>query len=158
MTNKQILAVDIDETKPTSAATASTSTTALDLVEEAGPSVVVDEDADLAGGLPPRAVTNADGSITLPLRHPVTLQIKSSSGGVRSETYDKLTFNRFVGADLRAIQSTAKDSQGTVILARSARIREAVMAVLYDRMDGADIMDAIKIAEVFLGGGRTKPE
>lgn len=155
---KQILAVDIDETKPNSAVAASTSTTALDLVEEDGPSVVVDENADIAGGLPARAVTNPDGSITLPLRHPVTLQIKSSTGGVRSETYAKLTFNRLVGGDIRAIQSASKESQGAVLLARSARIREAVMAVIFDRMDAADIVDAGKIVDTFLGGGRTKPE
>lgn len=157
MTTKQILAVDIDETRPAATAAASISTP-LDLVEEAGPSVVVDEDADIAGGLPPRAVTNADGSITLPLRHPVTLQIKSATGGVRSETYDKLTFNRLVGGDIRAIQSASKESQGAVVLARSARIREAVMAVLFDKMDAADIVDAGKIVDTFLGGGRPKPE
>jgi len=154
---KQILAVDIDETKPNSAAAASTSATA-DLVEEDGPSIVVDENADIAGALPARAVTNPDGSITLPLRHPVTLQIKSSTGGVRSETYAKLTFNRLVGGDIRAIQSASKESQGAVLLARSARIREAVMAVIFDRLDAADIVDAGKIVDTFLGGGRTKPE
>lgn len=149
MSKQPPLTIDLDETTPAAARPATP-----DLVEEDGTPAVVDEDADLAGGLPARAVTNADGSITLPLRHPVTLQIKSSTSGVRSDTFAKLTFGRLTGGDIRAIQSASKESQPVVMFARSTRTRDAVMAVLFDKLDAADIVDGSKIIDVFLGGGR----
>lgn len=141
------IVVDLDDEKPSPAAPA--------VVDESP--AVVNEDADLAGGLPKRAVTNEDGSITLPLRFPVTLTIRSSSAGTRTETYADLTFHRLLGGDIRAIQSASKETQGAVMLARSARIREPIMNVLFDKLDAADIADSGQIVGTFLGNGRTNP-
>lgn len=148
MSTETDLVIDFDEAKTTVAGGADT----VDL----DPAPVVDEDADLGEALPKRAVANPDGTITLPLRHPVTLRVRSSQGGERTEEYKALTFNRLVGADLRAITSAAPASQPVVLLARSARIREAVMNVLFDKMDGADIADATGVVTHFFDGGQKK--
>jgi hypothetical protein len=124
------------------------------LVDEEG-TAIVDEDADLSSSIPRRAVRNADGTITLPLRYPVTLAIRSSRAGVRTEKYEALTFHRLTGADIRAVQSSSKDSQPIVMLAKSSRIRDAVMNVLFDKMDGGDIADASAVVDSFFGNGRT---
>ncbi|MCX5497328.1 hypothetical protein OSH11_21705 [Kaistia dalseonensis] len=116
---------------------------------------IVDEDADLTSGIPARARRNEGGSITLPLRYPVELTIKSSQGGTRAERYAELTFNRLTGADIRAVQSASKDSQPVVMLARSSRLRPAIMNALFDLMDGGDIADASAIVDSFFGNGRT---
>lgn len=143
------IVIDVDDEKPRAPAAEVT-------VDEM-PLAVANEDADLNGGLPRRAVTNEDGSITLPLRQPVTMTIRSNSSGTRTETFDQLTFHRLRGSDIRTIQAASKDRQGEVILARSARISEPVMNVLYDRLDAADIADGAQIVAAFLGSGRTNP-
>lgn len=117
------------------------------------PAAVVDENASSEGTLPAHAIRNDDGSVTLPLRRPQELQIRSASGQVRTERFDVLTFHRLTGADLRAIAAAARDSQGAVMLARSARRREPIMNALFDRMDGADIADAVKVVESFFPSG-----
>ena len=122
------------------------------LVDEA-PEAFVDEDGGLGPALPERARRNADGSVTLPLLYPVTLRIRSSTGGERSETYRELTFHRLNGGAIRAIQSASPATAGVVLLAKSAGVRDAVMNVLYDRMDGADITDAVAVVEGFFGSG-----
>ena len=147
MTGSSSTTIDLD-----TEIAATTDTTSVVVVEESAPGAVVDEDAELPGGLPPRAIQNGDGTVTLPLRVSVSVRIKKD-GREREDTYAKFTFHRLVGADVRAIQSTAKDSQGAVMLARSAKIREPVMSVLFDKMDAADIMDASKIVERFFGSG-----
>ncbi len=124
------------------------------LDEDGSAETVVDEDGDLVGGIPRRATRNDDGSITLPLRHPVTISIRSAQRGIRQERFAELTFHRLTGADLNAVSAASKESQQSVILARSARMREAIMAGLYEKMDGADILDAGLIVESFFGSGR----
>lgn len=116
---------------------------------------VVDEDGDVAGGLPVRAIRNGNGTVTLPLRFPVPISIRSASGEVRAEKYEQLTFHRLNGADMRAVQATSKETAPVVMFARSTRTKMPIMSVLYDKMDGADIADASTIVESFFGSGRT---
>ncbi|MFG1466826.1 hypothetical protein V5F77_28895 [Xanthobacter sp. DSM 24535] len=148
MSTETDLIIDLDEAK-TAAGGAS------DIVDlDSTP--VVDEDADLGDALPKRAVMNPDGSITLPLRLPVAVRSRSQQGTERTEEFKALTFHRLVGADLRAITSAATASQPVVMLARSARIREAVMNVAFDKMDAADIADATAVVAHFFDGGQKK--
>ncbi|WP_029004794.1 hypothetical protein [Azorhizobium doebereinerae] len=127
------------------------------IVIEDGTGAVVDEDAELAGGLPKRATRNADGSVTLTLIEPVSVRVKKD-GIEREDSYSEMTFHRLRGADIRAITSAAKDSQPVAMLARSTRIREAVMSHLFDQMDAEDIAGASKIVEGFFGNGPTTQE
>jgi hypothetical protein len=143
--NSAGLTIDLDEDGP--------ALPALPIVDETGVAIV-DEDADLQGSLPARAIRNGDGSITLPLLFPVTLTVRSAQRGTRSEAYASLTLHPLVGADLRAVQAASKESQPVVMLARSARIREGVMNVLFDKMAGRDINDASDIVDSFFGNGR----
>lgn len=122
------------------------------VTEEEPGAGVIDEDAQL-GDLPARATRNADGTITLPLRKPVTLTIRNSRGGERSQTFETLTLRDLTGADFRAIQAASPAAQPIVTLARSTGTREAVMNALYDRMAAADIVDAAACAFSFLGDG-----
>lgn len=135
-----------DETTPAGAPT----TTSVVIEEETGSPAVVDEDAALGGELPAHAVRNDNGTVTLTLRKPVTLTIRNSRGGERSETYAELTFRDLNGADFRAIGAAAPAAQQVVTLARSTGIREAVMNALFDKMTGADIIDAGQCALSFL--------
>jgi hypothetical protein len=139
------LTIDLEEDGP--------ALPALPIVDETG-AAIVDEDADLQGSLPARAIRNGDGSITLPLLMPVTLTVRSAQRGTRSETYSVLTLHPLVGADLRALQAASKESGAVVMLARSARIREGVMNVLFDKMSGRDITEASEVVESFFGSGR----
>lgn len=120
-----------------------------------GSAAIVDEEGSPDEALPERAVQNDDGSITLPLRFPCTLQIRTASTGqVRVETFDKLTFHRLVGADIRALTAAAPEAQPAVLLAKSARIKDAVAARLFDAMDASDIRDMSAVATHFFGDGR----
>ncbi|MDC7787964.1 phage tail assembly protein [Rhodoplanes sp. TEM] len=123
--------------------------------EDPAAAAVVDEDADESGKLPKRAVRHPDGTIELPLREPRSLQVRSSSRGLREETYDRLTFHRLTGADLRAIAAASKETQPVVMLARSARIRQPIMNALFDAMDAADLADAAECVNCFFGSGPT---
>lgn len=123
------------------------------VIDEDGTVTVVDEDADLGGGLPARAIMQPDGTVILPLRKPVALTVRSAQHGDRTETYDKLTFRGLVGADIRAVSAASEASRPIVLIARATGIREAVMNALFDRMSGADIMDAQECVQHFLGSG-----
>lgn len=139
--------VDIDDEKPARAAGA--------VIDEDAAQPVVDEDEDLEGGLPRRAVRNDDGTITLPLRETVTLKIRSKDRGEREEVFAELTFHRLKGADMNAVMAAAKEHQPKVMLARATRTREPIMNALWNEMDAADISDAAQVAAHFFGSGRT---
>ncbi|WP_323034525.1 phage tail assembly protein [Pararhodobacter sp.] len=124
------------------------------VIDEDGTVTVVDEDAELGGGLPVRAILNPDGTVTLPLRKPVALTVRSARHGDRTETYDKLSFRGLVGADIRAVSAASEASRLIVLMARATGIREAVMNALFDRMDGGDIMDAQECVQHFFGNGK----
>lgn len=141
--------VTLDDEAPKGAAPAAV------VDEDAGPAAVVDEDADFEGGLPARAVENGDGTVTLPLRTAVTLTIRSKDRGERQQTFEELKFHRMAGSDMRAIMAASRDAQPVVMLARSTRLRQAVMNALFDRMDAADLSDAAQVCSHFFGSGRT---
>ena len=116
----------------------------------------VDETQDDVLILPKNAHLNSDNSVTLKLRRPVSINIKTSSGSLRTDNYDELTFHPLNGGDLRAIQQATGDMQNIVIFARATHIREQLMNVLYDKLDAADVVDGGEIISAFIGGGRLK--
>lgn len=114
--------------------------------------VELQEEAD--GKLPPRAEPQPDGSVILPLDHPVTLAFRrAGSPDVREERFERLHLRRLTGADMRAI-AAAGENAGVVAIARSARIDQQKFNALFDRMDGADAHAASRVVEHFLGNGR----
>lgn len=114
---------------------------------------VVDEDVDPLDRLPPGAVTNADGTVTLPLKFPRELRI-SKNGKIRIERYESLTFHRLTGADQRAIGATSEEMMPVVAFARSTRLSQAAMNALFDRMDAADLVAGGQVLNSFLATGR----
>lgn len=115
---------------------------------------VIDEDDDSLDKLPRNAVKNTDGSVTLPLSFAVMLVTKKD-GQVRERHYDKLTFYRLTGADMKAIANAGKEKDVVVTFARSTRIMQAVMDALHDKMDAADIVAAGQVINHFLSSGPT---
>lgn len=105
--------------------------------------------------LPDHASLNDDGSVTLPLLFPVTLEFrKGSTGDVLTEQYDEFTMHRLNGADLRAISAAGAGSMAEAAIGRSARISAARMKLLFDRMDGADVNAAGQVVGFFMSSGR----
>ena len=107
-----------------------------------------DEDA-----LPDRAVVMEDGTIELMLLHPVTLRFKKGET-TREESFDTLRFYPLTGADMRVIQSQAKDSLLPTAIARSTRIHEGKINAVYDRLDARDATAAQRCVLHFLGSGQ----
>lgn len=143
--------IDLDEDKP-------------DVVEEGvvideasavalGQGDVIDEDADGSDQLPDQATPNADGTVTLKLLYPRTL-ITKKDGKTRERLYDSLRFHRLNGADQRAIAAARDDMTSVVALAQSTKMNLAVMNVLFDKMDAADIQNAAQVLNHFLSSGR----
>lgn len=106
--------------------------------------VIEDEAEDKKAKLPPQALRNADGTITLPLKRPVTLTIKNATGE-RKETVTELTFHEMSGIDLRLIAQAAPDMQTIVTMARATRMPTHRMSVLFDRMLGRDVTAAVAV-------------
>lgn len=106
--------------------------------------------------LPERAKSNDDGSVTLPLLFPVTLQFrKGSTGDIVDEQFDELKLHRLNGEDMIAIMSAGVGQSAVVSIARSARMSPAKMTILYKRMDGSDIFAVGEVVSFFLSAGRT---
>jgi len=120
----------------------------------AQPADVVNLDRDEDEGLPPHAVQLEDGSVRLPLLHPVTLKF-SKAGQVREERINHLLLHRLTGADMRVLANTAKDRVESMAIARSARMAPVKLDLIYDRMDGADVASAGRVISHFLGAGRS---
>ncbi len=110
-----------------------------------------------ADSLPHHAMLQADGSVKLPLLYPVTLRYRTGvDAPVREETTSELHFHRLNGADMRAVGAASADSRAVLVIARSARVGEALMHRLFDRMDAADVTAAGDVVAHFLGSGRRK--
>ena len=92
---------------------------------------------------PPRAVRNANGSVTLPLAFPQT---------VRGQRFAELTFHRFTGADVSVLGSVPQKSQLGVTLARATKLRTSVGKALFRQLDMADVNDAAGIITTFCFG------
>lgn len=114
---------------------------------------VVDIDVDPNDRLPPQAIQNADGSVTLPLRYPQELQVRMG-GKVRVHRYAELTFHRLNGADQRAIAAASEEMMSVVAFARSTRILQVEMNKLFDKLDGADISAGGQVLNSFFASGR----
>ncbi|MDZ7926145.1 MAG: hypothetical protein U5L46_03060 [Agrobacterium sp.] len=144
--------IDLDEDEPSGEVLSNTETV---INEDAGSNVaddIIDEDASADSKLPKRARPNANGSVTLPLFESVTL-VTRKDGKVRDRVFTELVFNRFNGADLRAIQATSDAKASVVMFSRSTRISEMVMDKLFDKMDGVDVADGHRIVMSFLTSG-----
>lgn len=114
---------------------------------------IVNEDGEVTDKLPERASVNGDGSVTLPLRYPVTITTRKD-GKVRERQFEELTFHRLRGADLQAIAAVSKEHDTVVTFARSTRTMQAVMNAVFDKMDAADIVDGGKVINHFLTSGQ----
>lgn len=114
--------------------------------------VVVEDDSaseSLAGKLPPRAVLNDDGSVTLPLTKPVTLTIRKGEKDT-PETYKELVFHELTGAGVRLVTQEKDEMKQTVMtLALSTRMSSVRMNVLFDRLSQRDIKGATDIIKYF---------
>lgn len=125
------------------------------LVAQDAEVVVVPDEDDDTPKLPKHAKVQEDGSVILPLLFPRTLKTTNVAGGVVKETdYDELHMHRLNGADMRAVQAAGDGKRGVVAIARSARMREGIMGVLFDKMDGADTLAASEVVGFFLHSGR----
>lgn len=123
---------------------------------EAPSADVVNEDGEAATALPEGARQNTDGSVTLPLKHPVSLKIKSQhTGQVREQKFEELTFHRLNGADMNAIAAVTGAAVNKVAFQRSLKgVKPAVVVALFDQMDGYDIGRGGEVLEAFLGTRR----
>ncbi|KAA6204502.1 MAG: hypothetical protein DU429_07555 [Candidatus Tokpelaia sp.] len=122
----------------------------IDETAAAGAAVVDEAAGDEA--LPARAIRNANGTITLPLRFPVSVKVKKANGTIAEEKYDRLTFHYLTGADVRAIMTAPKDMANITTFSRATKINQAVMNVLFDQLHVADINDGVKIMAFFTEG------
>jgi hypothetical protein len=116
---------------------------------------VVSLDGDIPDDmkLPKHATPRADGTIELPLLHPVTLKFKKG-GQVREETTERLVFHALTGGDMRVISSKPAEKITSTAIARSTRMAEAKMDAIYDRMDARDVNAAERCVMHFMDGGR----
>lgn len=114
---------------------------------------VIDVDAGQVDTLPEGAVVNDDGTVTLTLDYPPSIQIKEN-GKVSEKTYETMTFHRLTGADVRAISSAPAERQPPTAFARSTRTPEVVMFRLFDLMDMVDIGNCGRVLNYFLSSGR----
>jgi len=101
---------------------------------------IVDEDMDIApeDRLPSRAIRNADGSVTLPLKYPQTMRTKKN-GKVSERKFEKLVLHRLSGKDRRIISSASEEMMVATAMARMARLNQAVANRLEELMDVSDI-------------------
>lgn len=135
----------------------------VDLDAGAGPVVataelepgVVSLDGDIPDDakLPKHAIPRADGTIELPLLHPVTLKFKKG-GTVREETTERLVFHPLTGGDMRVITAKPPEKMTSTAIARSTRTAEMKIDAIYDRMDARDVNAAERCVMHFMDGGR----
>ncbi len=103
---------------------------------------IVDEDADVSpeDRLPERCIQNSDGSVTLPFKYPVTLQIRKGgkTGKVRERKFTELRLYRLNGADRRVLSTAKEGMLVATAIARMARLSHSVANKLDEMMDLAD--------------------
>jgi hypothetical protein len=100
----------------------------------------------------PNAQLNDDGSVTLTLTAPLMLTV-----GTQQAPYESLTFHRLSGADL--LKLVKRSNLTAAGIAISARLQEARVALLTDKMAGPDLTRARRIFEEIMGGmGAGLPE
>lgn len=136
----------------------------LDLTEDAAPAPMeaageptVDVDEGAKGdftALPEGVIQNSDGSVTVPFDFPVPLTVRKAGGDVVEEKVTKLVLHRLKGADMNAIGAVPQEKLTVVAFARSARITQQRMDVIYDRMDSSDIDRCGEVIGFFVKRGR----
>jgi len=139
-----------------------TDTLPIDLVEiDAAPAatgavpVLSEDGAPAAPELPPGAVRQDDGSVVYTLRHPCAIKFRRvSDGATREEAVGSLHLHRLTGGDMRAITAASPDMMTVVAIARSARMNEARMKLVFDAMDAEDAAACGEVVSSFLGTGR----
>lgn len=113
---------------------------------------VVNEDVDEQDKLPKTAKINDDGTVTLPLVYPKTINSRKD-GKILQRQFDALTFHRLTGADQRAIGAASDQMSAVVAFSQSTKLNQAVMNALFDKMDMADITNASRVLTYFLTSG-----
>ena len=103
--------------------------------------------------LPPNAVLNADGTVTLALEWPCQVEMRKAgtSEVAATEPYATLTLRRLTGADVRAMIA-AKDSS-EMALALSSGLGLGKLRRLQTVLDARDEADANAVIGEFLGAG-----
>jgi hypothetical protein len=105
--------------------------------------------------LPRRAARNDDGTVTLPLLYPVTLEWKKQGAATSTkDSYDSLTMRRLTGKDMMTMGAAARDKVASIGIALSAGIKPHIFQHVFERMDGADIKAASDVLNHFLGSGQ----
>ena len=101
--------------------------------------------------LPPNAALNADGTVTLTLEWPCSVDLRKpgTSDVAATESYTALTLRRLTGADVRAMIA-AKDS-GETALALSSGLGLGKLRRLQTVLDARDEADANAVIGEFLG-------
>ena len=142
--------------------------TAVPVLEEEGAAPVVAPSADPTvptlreddtaeeDTLPAHAVLRGDGSVLVPWLYPDQAAIryrKVSSEEVREERFPPLVMRRLTGADMRAIGAAEERDRAVVAIARSAKIQQGKMNLLYDALDAADAAALARVVSYFLGSG-----
>ena len=99
----------------------------------------------------PNATLNDDGSITLLLDYPRTVNFGSvGQAGTQAASYETLTFRRLTGAQfLKLLRRPRMLEAG---MAASTGLQEARMALLLDKMDTSDIFAMRAAFEQIMGG------
>ncbi len=109
-----------------------------------------------AAKLPKRAVLNPDGTVTLTLRTPVAVAYRTAGAATATEeTFAAFTFQRLTGAHMRKIGEAQGADQAVTAIALSTGIRFALMNLVFDRMDAADVRAVSEVVGFFLDSGPT---
>ena len=115
--------------------------------------VIADDDAPR---LPKRALLNPDGSVTLTLRTPVTVAYRTQGAATpMEERFAHLTFQRLTGAHMRRISDAERADQAVTAVGLSTGVRFALMSLVFDRMDAADVRAVSEVMGFFLDSGPT---
>lgn len=119
--------------------------------------VVVANESDDEDPLPANAEMQADGSVILTMKFPVTMRWRrQGSDDIREEKRTTLHMYRLNGAAMRAVMSAGKGHAVTTGAAKSCRMAQQVFDKLWDMMDAADTNAIAQVFNFFLDGGTPK--
>lgn len=99
----------------------------------------------------PNATLNDDGSITLALEYPQTVNFGSvGQAGAQAASYDALAFHRLTGAQFLKLMRRPRMLEAG--MAASTGLQEARLALLLDKLDTSDIFAMRAAFEQIMGG------